>query len=144
MGVEKERKRNILVFLALSLWEGFSRQARWREKPQSEKMEKSERVAMVFDRSVINKKLETHSNPVIDLTARVNINTRTHLNKLTMKWTKMANVCELYMTPEAALKSWQTSNTQNSLSRIHAHPEQTLLPPCLSLKSKIKRKQFEP
>lgn len=77
MGVEKERKRNILVFLALSLWEGFSRQARWREKPQSEKMEKSERGAMVFDRSVINKKLETHSDPVIDLTARVSINTHT-------------------------------------------------------------------
>lgn len=41
-------------------------------------MEKSERGAMAFGRSVINKGPETHSNPVIDLTTRVKINTHTH------------------------------------------------------------------
>lgn len=41
-------------------------------------MEKSERGAMAFGRSVINKGPETHSDPVIDLTTGVKINTHTH------------------------------------------------------------------
>lgn len=43
-----------------------------------EKSEKSMRGAMAFARSVINKRLETHSDPVIDLTTEVKINTHTH------------------------------------------------------------------
>lgn len=46
-------------------------------KRRREKMEKSERGAMAFGRSVINKGPETHSDPVIDLTAGVKINTHT-------------------------------------------------------------------
>lgn len=41
-------------------------------------MEKSERGAMAFGTSVINKGPETHSYPVIDLTTKVKINTHTH------------------------------------------------------------------
>lgn len=72
-----------MVFLALLLWTGFSSgtltgvergmRKRWREK-----MEKSERGALAFGRSVINKGPETHSDPVIDLTTGVKINTHTH------------------------------------------------------------------
>ena len=38
---------------------------------------------MAFGRSVINKGPETHSDPVIDLTAGVKINTHTHTHTYT-------------------------------------------------------------
>lgn len=53
------------------------------------------RGAMAFSRSVINKGPETHSNPVIDLTTRVKINTQehthahTHTHIITHTHTKM-------------------------------------------------------
>lgn len=53
------------------------------------------RGAMAFGRSVINKGPETHSDPVIDLTTGVKINTHTH----TLKWAKLNGVRELYTTP---------------------------------------------
>lgn len=54
-------------------WRERDGRKRWREK-----MEKSKRGAMAFGRSVINKGPETHSDPVIDLTTGVKINTHTH------------------------------------------------------------------
>ena len=42
---------------------------------------------MAFGRSVINKRPETHSDPVIDLTTGVNINTQEHTHTHTLKYT---------------------------------------------------------
>jgi len=47
-------------------------------------MEKSKRGAMAFGRPVINKRPETHSDPVIDLTTGVNINTHMHTHTHTL------------------------------------------------------------
>lgn len=111
MGVEREKEKHP-GFSRPVIMDGFllrhTDRRRGRDGERDERKEggrKSKRGAMAFGRSVINKGPETHSDPVIDLTTGVKINTQGHTHTYphththTLKWAELDGVCELYTTP---------------------------------------------